>query len=173
MAAAPARVVLVGMMATGKTAVGKAIAARTGWPYLDNEVLLERATGSTAARLLDERGEAPLRRAEADVLTLLLGMPSPLVAAVAAGVVLDPLARERLRSGAHVVWLRASVATLTRRVGGDGAWAWLGDQPERALARLTAERDPLYAEVADRVVDVDALSPGQAARLIVEGLPTA
>lgn len=169
--AAPTRVLLVGMMATGKTTVGSAVATRTGWSYLDNDVLLERATGRTAAQLLAERGETAMRRAEADVLTLLLGMPSPFVAGVAAGVVLDAGARERLRAGGHVVWLRASVATLVRRVGTASDRPWLGADPATALAAMAAEREPLYAEVADQVLDVDVLTPGQAARLVVDGLP--
>jgi shikimate kinase len=167
----PVRVLLVGMMATGKTTIGTAVSARTGWPYVDNDALLQRATGRTAAQLLAEEGQPALRRGESDVLTVLLGMPAPLVAGVAAGVVLDAADRERLHTGGHVVWLRASVPVLVRRVGRASDRPWLGDDPARALAELAAERDPLYAEIAHQALDVDVLTPQRAARAVVDGLP--
>jgi shikimate kinase len=163
------RVLLLGMMATGKTTVGRAIAARTGWPYVDNDELVEQASGLATHELLARRGEKALRRAESGVLTTLLAMPEPLVAGVPGGVVLDPVDRARLRAGsAHVVWLRAEVATLVRRVGAGAGRPWLGDDPADALAQLAAVREPFYAEVADQVVDVDALPADRVAALVLD-----
>jgi len=150
------KVLLVGMMGTGKTTVGAALAACTGWPYLDNDVLLERTSGSSAQDLLASQGEAALRTAESQVLTLVLGMPGDLA---------------RLRdSPAHVVWLRAKVATLVRRVGRDTGRPWLGADSAAALRAFAAEREPLFAEIADQVVDVDTTPPRQLARLITAAL---
>lgn len=165
------RVLLVGLMATGKSTVGRAIADVTGWPCVDNDVLLERSTGQTAAQLLAEHGEQRLREAESDVLTLLVSMPGPFVAGVAAGTILDERDRERIGSGGHVVWLRADVATIVRRVAGQADRAWLEDDPEAVLTAMAAERSPLYEAVADQVLDMDRLTPEQAARLVVEALP--
>lgn len=161
------RVLLVGLMASGKSSVGRAVAEATGWPELDNDALLERATGSTAADLLAEHGVARLRKAESDVLTLLLGMPAPLVAGVPAGTILDPRDRGRLRDGGHVVWLRASVPTLVRRVARQPSRAFLDGNPRAVLQAMADEREPLYAETAHQVLDMDALTPVQAAREIV------
>ncbi len=161
------RVLLVGMMGTGKTTVGRALSARTGWPYLDNDELLQRACGRTAPELLAAEGEPALRAAESAALTLVLGMPGPLISGVAGGVVLDPADRARLVAGdASVIWLRATVATLVHRVGSGAGRSWLGDDPASALARLAATRDPLYAEVADQVIDVDTGSPDELAARI-------
>jgi shikimate kinase len=164
------RVLLVGMMATGKTTVGRAIAERTGWTYVDNDELVVRATGLTARDLLARDGEPALRAAESAVLTSLLGRPAPLVAGVPGGVVLDAADRDRLRAGGHVVWLRAQVATLAERVGPATDRPWLGDDTTTALARLSAERAPLYAEVATQVVDVDGRSPDELAGLVLAEL---
>ena len=164
------RVLLVGLMATGKSRVGQAIADATGWPCVDNDVLLERSTGQTAAQLLAEHGQERLRAAESDVLTLLVSMPGPFVAGVAAGTILDERDRERIRTGGHVVWLRASVATILRRVAKQGGRPWVDDDPEAVLTVMAAERSPLYASVADQVLDTDRLTPPQAARLVVEAL---
>lgn len=167
------RVLFVGSMATGKTTVGLALAARTGWPCIDNDVLLERSAGLAARELLARDGEPALRRAESHVLAMILGMPAPLVAGVAAGVVLDPADRERLRTGGHVVWLRATLDTLVSRVSAGTDRPWLGDDPRATLARLAAERSSLYEQVASQVVDVDGKAPGEVAREVIEALDVA
>jgi shikimate kinase len=167
----PERVLLLGMMGAGKTSVGAALANRLGWPYIDNDTILERTSGHTAAALLAQDGEQALRAAESKVLTLLLGMPMPIIASLPAGVVLDEADRRRIStSAAHVVWLRASPKVLARRVGSGADRPWLGDDPEAALRRLAAERNPFFEEVTNQVIDVDALAVGQIARLIAEEL---
>jgi shikimate kinase len=167
----PVRVLLVGLMATGKSTVGRALSEATGWQHVDNDVLLERRTGSTAARLLAEHGEQRLRAAESDVLTLLLALSPPLVAGIPAGVVLDAQDRRRLRAGGHVVWLRAPVGTLVRRVAQQPERAWLGEDPAAVLERMARDREPLYAEVAHQVVDVEQLRPAEVARQVLSALP--
>lgn len=164
------RVLLVGLMATGKSTVGQAIADVTGWPCIDNDVLLERDTGQTAAQILAEHGEARLRAAESDVLTRLVSLPGPFVGGVAAGTILDERDRERIRSAGHVVWLRTSVATIVQRVAGQTDRAWLDEDPEAVLTAMAAERDPLYASVAHQVLEMDSVTPEEAARLVVEAL---
>ena len=167
------RVLLVGLMATGKSTVASAIGALTGWPCLDNDTLLQRGTGRTAAQLLDEDGEDALRAAESDVLTLLLAMPGPFVAGVAAGTVLDPHDRERMREGGHVVWLKTPVETLVQRVAKQERRAWLDQDPEQVLRAMAAEREPLYAELAHQVLEMDALTPARAARAVVQAVQPA
>lgn len=165
----PEKVLLLGMMGAGKTTVGTALGARLGWPYLDNDALLQRTTGMTAPELLAARGSPGLRAAESGVLTLLLGMPGPLVGGVPGGCVLDEGDRQRLQTcGYAVVWLRASVAVLTRRVGNGAGRPRLGDDPAAALTALAAIRDPLFAQVATHVVDVDSMPSGAVAKYIAE-----
>jgi shikimate kinase len=165
------KVLLMGMMGSGKTTVGGALSTRLGWPYLDNDALLERTAGQSAPDIVAAEGEQALRVAESKVLTLMLGMPSPLIGGVPGGVVLDDGDRRRLKdSPAHVVWLRASTKVLARRVGSGTGRPWLGADPEAALRKLAADRNPLYEEVADQVIDVDALTAGVCAKLIAEEL---
>jgi shikimate kinase len=164
------KLLLVGMMGSGKSSVGAALSTKLGWPYLDNDVLLERTSGASARALLENQGEVALRLAESQVLTLLLGMPGPVIGSVAAGVVLDEKDRLRLvQSPAHVVWLRASPQALVRRVNGSDR-PWLGDDPAAVLRRLGAERNGFFAEVADQVVDVDVIPVGAIAKAIIEAL---
>jgi shikimate kinase len=166
------KLLLIGMMGSGKSSVGAALSAKLGWPYLDNDSLLERTAGANARDLLEHKGDAALRDAESQVLTLLLGMPGPMIGSVPGGAVLDEKDRLRLQqSPAHVVWLRVSPQVLVRRVSGSDR-PRLGDDPASALRKLAAERNGFYAEVADQVVDVDVIPVGAVAKKIIEDLPT-
>jgi shikimate kinase len=166
----PTRILLVGMMGSGKSSVGRALASLTGWPFVDNDALLLEATGRTARQLLDEGGEEVLRASEAAAFRSVLARPVPEIAAVAAGVVLDPDDRAAIASAGFVVWLRARTSTLARRAPGARHRPWLRDDPRGWLERTGRERDPLYGSVADLIVDVDALTPAGIARRIVEHL---
>jgi len=163
------RVLLVGMMGAGKTTVGHALESLLGWPYFDNDELLRRAVGKDTRRVQQEDGELALRRAESAALDVALVEGGPLVAGVAGGVVLDPLDRQRLRTGGFVVWLRAELTTLARRVDGTDR-PWLRGDPLAALQELYAGREDLYASVASLVVDVDVLPPELVALRIAEFL---
>ena len=163
------RVLLVGMMGAGKTTVGEALSALIGWPYFDNDELLARAVGKATRRVQEEDGERALRRAESAALDVALSEGGPLIAGVAGGIVLDPLDLQRLRSGGLVVWLRAEMSTLARRVAGTDR-PWLGADPLRALQALYAGREDLYASVASLIVDVDQLPPDVLALTIASRL---
>ncbi|MDP8992069.1 MAG: shikimate kinase [Actinomycetota bacterium] len=161
------RVFLVGMMGAGKTTVGRALAEHLGYPYLDSDEQVEKATGKTVAQIFEERGEAAFRAEEKRALAQALTSDGPVVVSVAGGAVLDPENRRRLRQAGLVVWLRASLQTLARRVEGAVHRPLLGDDPRTALTRLYQQRRHLYQEVADLVVDVDHLSPHQVTQHIL------
>ncbi len=166
------KVLLIGMMGAGKSSVGAALATRLGWPYLDNDVLLERTSGATAAEVLAVGGEPALREAESRVLTVMLALPGAVIGGLPAGVVLAASDRARIIAApSHVVWLRASPAVLARRIGTGSSRPFLGADPLSVLRTMAADRHELYAEIADQVIDVDALPAGAVAKLIVEALP--
>jgi len=130
-------------MGAGKSTVGRAIAARTGWAYLDNDELVKLATDRPTPEVLAGSNEATLRRVERAALDAALAAPTPLVASVAAGVILDASARLLMHDGTFVVYLRATLATLTARVGDGSGRPWLGDDVPGALARLLDGREAL------------------------------
>lgn len=163
------RVLLVGMMGSGKTTVGRALGVRLNWPYVDNDEMLERAVGKDTRRLQEEDGELALRRAESAALTLALSIAGPLVASVAGGVVTNPLDCDRLRSGGFVVWLRGSIRTLADRVEGTDR-PWVGDDPVGELTSLYAGRAYLYQSVASLILDVDDAPADRLADQIAERL---
>ena len=170
-AGAGPRILLLGMMATGKSSVGRVISRRTGWPYLDNDEIVERIAGMPTRRLLDERGEPALREAETAALLEVLQVPRPVVASVAGWAVTPPELRRKIKdSDGYVVWLRATVETIVRRAGDGEDRPWLSPDPETAIRRLTEGRDPLYAELADLTVDVDEVDAEAVATTVLDAV---
>ena len=161
------RLLLVGAVGSAKSAVGLSLSTKTGWPYVDSEALLLRSSGCTAIELLARDGEAGLLAAEANVLTLQLALPGPLVLGIAEDAVRDPATRERLRQAGQVVWLRGSPAVLARRLTGPGQPRGAGQPTGAQRAR---ELDPLFGEVATETVDLDLITAGVAAKTILASL---
>lgn len=151
-------IVLVGMMATGKSTVGRRVADALGRQLLDSDAMIEARTGRTVAQLWEDGGEPAFRSLETQVLDEALEATPPAVVAAAGGVVLSPANRDRLRrvpeDGGVVVWLRADPAVLAGRVAPGDHRPLLRDDPAGTLARLASEREALYGEVADCTIDV-------------------
>lgn len=174
------RVLLVGMMGAGKTTVGRLLATRLGWRYVDSDDEVEAFTGHTVKELFESGGEGAFRPLESRALAAALREEGPTVVSVAGGAVLDPKNRELLRRAGTVVWLRARPETLLERVradanaaaahrpGADDHRPLLDRDPAGTLTRLDGERRGVYEQVADVVVDVDGLDPGAVADLVVE-----
>jgi shikimate kinase len=166
------RILLVGMVGSGKTTVGHALGELTGWPYFDNDELVRRLTGREPDEIFATDGEDVLHLAEADAFDSALSIAPPVIVGVAGAIVTDPATREALREGGHVVWLKARAETLLRRIGsGAGRRADAAD-PDWLRARIR-EREPLYAAVAAQIVDVDDATPEDIAKRIVANLPEA
>lgn len=161
--------VLVGLMATGKSTVGRLVAAALDRPLLDSDAQVEAEAGRTVREIWRTDGEAAFRRMEEEALVHALASTEPIVVAAAGGVVLSDANRTRLRSDdVEVVWLRARPETLLARVvaANDEHRPLLDVDPAGMLERMASERAPLYEDVADRIVDVDGRSVAEIARAV-------
>jgi shikimate kinase len=169
----PPRVFLVGMMGVGKSTVGRLLAERLGWPYLDSDEQVQRHTGRTVPEIFAADGEPAFRAEEKRALAEAASGDTPVVVSVAGGAVLDPDNRTLLRDRGKVVWLRANLDTMAERVGeGEGRPLLSGaGGPAVALAQLYPQRRPVYEDLADLVVDVDQITPGEVVDKIVAALP--
>jgi shikimate kinase len=151
-------VVLVGLMGSGKTTVGRRLAARLERHFVDSDAALEEITDRTIADIFERDGEQGFRDLEADTFEELLEHHEPCVIAAGGGLVLRAGNRERLRRpDVTTVFLDASPAFLASRVSRRANRPLLaGDEPPRqVLERLSAERRALYEQVADLRVDVE------------------
>jgi shikimate kinase len=163
------------MMGSGKTTVGRLVATRLGWTFVDSDEQVCQRTGRTVREIFETDGEAAFRREESAALrSAAHGNPDgPAVVAVAGGAVLDPANRALLHETGAVVWLEAPATVLAGRVrAGADHRPLLGDtaDPEQRLAELAAARGPLYRELADAVLDVSAKNPTQLADEVLHWL---
>jgi shikimate kinase len=142
------------MMGSGKTSVGRALAAALDWPLLDNDALVREMTGRTGPELFEADGEVALHRAERAAFGEAIGRPTPSVVTAAGSVVDDPWLRAALPNAGWVVWLDAEPETLVARIAaGDGRRS---DAPDASLlSTLLIARAPLWTAVANQIVEVD------------------
>jgi len=144
-------------MGSGKTTVGRRLAARLDRHFVDADAAIEEITDRTIAEIFEQDGEHGFRDLEADTFEELLEHHEPCVIAAGGGLVVRAENRARLRrSDVTVVFLDAAPGFLASRVAArphrpllDGA-----ESPLEVLNRLHDERAALYAEVADVTVDV-------------------
>jgi shikimate kinase len=173
------RVVLTGFMGTGKTVVGRRLAAVLGWPFLDTDVLVEGAAGCSVAAIFAGEGEAAFRARERMAVAEACAAPAAVIA-VGGGALLDPDNRRVLLAAGPVVCLRATPREILRRAGeardrpllnGDGTAS--EEERLRRIESLLAARAEVYA-LATHAVETDGLTPDQVAarvRGIVEAWP--
>lgn len=164
---------LVGPMGSGKTAVGRRLAARLGLEFTDSDAEIERVTGVDIRYIFEREGEAGFRAREAETIDALTRRRGVLVA-TGGGAVLDPRTRAHLRSRGCVVYLRTSVNQQLARTRHSSQRPLLDNaDPRGTLERLTAQRSPLYEEVADLAVDTDGRKVGRVVDEILRRLEAA
>ncbi|HTR93445.1 MAG TPA: shikimate kinase [Trebonia sp.] len=155
-------IVLVGFMGAGKTTVGRILARRLGVPFADSDLVIEERAGRPIRQIFAEDGEPAFRDLEHKVIADLLD-GADCVLALGGGAVQRADTRELLKN-VPVAYLRVSYAEAMRRVGGDQGRPMLA-RPD--VARLHADRDPLYAEAATVTIDAGTSPPDAIARDIL------
>jgi shikimate kinase len=161
----PRHLVLVGPMGAGKTTIGTLLSAATGLPLVDNDRVLSTTEGENAADIARERGVDALHDRECRQLLTALAAHEPSVVGAAASTVEIPSCRAAL-GGHFVAWLRAAPELVAERLDRAAHRRDLGTDALVALRALADRRDPLYAAVADVVVDVDTVTPAEACRIV-------
>jgi len=151
-------------MGAGKSSIGRQLAQRLGMDFADLDGEIERRTGASVSTIFECEGEAGFRAREREALAALLAGPAAVVS-TGGGAVLDPESRRLMAARGFVVHLHADVGSQLERLQRDRSRPLLaaGDR-EATLRRLAAERDPLYAGIADLVFDTRRLSAADAAR---------
>lgn len=164
-------IVLVGLMGSGKSTVGRRLAQRLGMRFVDADDEIERAAGMTIAEIFARFGEGHFRDGERRVIARLL-TGKPLVLATGGGAFMNDETRALIKDASLSIWLDADIPTLVERVARRSHRPLLeGRDPGQVLRDLAAVRNPVYAEAHIRVSS--ASSPHEhTVRAILEALST-
>ncbi len=148
----PRTVVLVGLMGSGKSSVGRRLAQRLALPFRDADIEIEQAAGQTIPEIFATHGEAHFRDGERRVIARLLDEPVH-VLATGGGAFMDTRTREAIAERGIAIWLRVDLDELVRRTARRNHRPLLNQgDPRQILAGLMEQRYPVYAE-ADITVD--------------------
>lgn len=159
-------IVLVGLMGAGKSTVGRRLARRLGLPFVDSDAEIEEAAGTTAADLFERYGENDFRDGERRLVARLVD-GTVRVIATGGGAFVDPRTRQLLNERAITVWLDAPVDVLAERTGRRDSRPLLRTGNRSAtLARLSEQRQPMYAEAHIRILSGDG-AHGQVVEAII------
>ena len=156
------RIVLVGFMGAGKTTVGRELARRLGWRFVDLDDEIERATGRSVRELFRDEGEASFRRRELESARGAAKQENVVIAAGGGAFAVDET-RSVLQAGAVTVWLRCDLETILDRIGEDPSRPLASDR-ER-MRQLLEQRQPAY-EHAQLAFDDHGTASGLADRIL-------
>lgn len=166
-------VVLVGMMGSGKSAVGRAVAKRLGVTFVDCDREIERAEGSSIAEMFARRGEDHFRQAESRALERILSGPAAIVAA-GGGTFMNEDNRRMIDSMGVALWLKVDLELLWSRVRHKSTRPLLSTpNPKETLATLLAEREPIYRKAALSVRAEPGYPISKTAKLVIAKLADA
>jgi shikimate kinase len=158
-------IVLIGFMGSGKSSVGRELAARTGMPLYDTDRMVAQRVGLSIPEIFARGGEAEFRDCETEALEQLPRVP--MIVVTGGGVVLRPRNVELLRSLGAVVHLVADEETLWQRVSRRTNRPLLQtENPRGTLGELLQKRASLYTDAADFQVDTTELSHGDVAAAV-------
>lgn len=151
-------VALIGFMGVGKTAVGKALAARLGKEFIELDLLIERKAGKSIPEIFNQDGEIIFREYEIE-LTKEISVKENLVIACGGGLVLNKINIDRLRKHAVIILLKATKDTILKRTSRHTNRPLLdGTNRVERIQELMEYRRPFYDRAADTTVDTSGLS---------------
>ena len=161
---------LVGLMGAGKTTIGRQLSRLLDRPFFDSDHEIEQRTGVRIPVIFEVEGEAGFRQRENAMIAELTARRG-IILATGGGAVLDADNRRRLKENGLVVYLRAAVADLLARTRHDRNRPLLQTaDPRQKLEQLLSQRDPLYREVADIILDTGQQSANQLTRQLEQEL---
>jgi shikimate kinase len=160
-----AKIALIGFRATGKSLVGRILAQKLSWAFVDMDERLEASLGMDIQTWVKSHGWESFRKEESKLLERLASEQRAVVA-TGGGVVLDPANRKRLKDTFLVVWLQASSEVIFSRMSKDPITAsqrpsLTGLPMREEVDRLLQERLLLYEEISDLVLPTDEASPDE------------
>lgn len=162
-------IVLIGLMGSGKSTVGRMVAHMLGFQFADTDHLIIEQAGCSIPDIFAREGETGFRLRESAVLRSLLGCRHCVIA-TGGGIVTQPRNLPLLQHLGFITWLEADARLLARRTASNNDRPLLrGEEPPLVkLERLLTERKPLYKQLADLRIQTDELSQQESAYGVAE-----
>jgi XRE family transcriptional regulator, aerobic/anaerobic benzoate catabolism transcriptional regulator len=170
--AAPfAGIALIGLRGAGKSTLGKLLAKKIGWNFVELNKEIEAQNGLSVAEIIALYGQEGFRRMEQAALQQLLSRHEPMVLATGGGIVSEPLTFDLVLSSFYTIWLKAEPEEHMARVRRQGDLRPMADDRSAMaeLRNILVSREPLYAR-ANAVVDTAGLSVDAAAARLIEAV---
>lgn len=163
-----AHIVLVGIPGAGKSTVGRELAARLQWPFVDLDEEIEASEGMSVREIFAARGEAHFRALERGMTERLARAETPMVVAPGGGWIAIPGLVALLRPPSRLIWLQLSPARALERIGAgvEGRPLLSGPDPLGALTAILSARETFYLQ-ADHTVSVETMTPSATVEHIV------
>ena len=168
-------IVLVGLMGSGKTTVGRELAKKLNLRFADSDELIEKHAKLSVREIFVEKGEPEFRRLETEALVDACAKDEPTVLAVAGGAVVSEKNRALLVEHARcVIWLDAPTSTLVGRTGRAKHRPLLDGDPVGTLNQMRSDREGFYQQIATHKVATQSLNVAQVVDKVIEqcGLST-
>jgi len=162
---------LVGPMGAGKTTIGRQLARELKMPFYDSDRVIEQHTGANIPLIFDLEGEEGFRKREQTTIDELTSMHN-IVLATGGGAVLREENRKHLTERGTTIYLYTDLDSLLERTRKDKNRPLLHgeESPEIILQRLMNERDPLYRQTADHIIDTGNSSIRAVIKAIIDCL---
>jgi XRE family aerobic/anaerobic benzoate catabolism transcriptional regulator len=166
-----AGIALIGLRGAGKSTLGKILAKKIGWDFVELNKEIEQQNGLSVAEIIALYGQEGFRRMEQTALTQLLARKEPMVLATGGGIVSEALTFDLILSSFYTIWLKAEPEEHMARVRGQGDLRPMADDRSAMaeLRNILLSREPLYAQ-ASAVVDTAGLSVDAAAARLVDAV---
>jgi len=167
----PGNLYLIGPMGSGKTSVGKQLAALTNKTFIDSDAEIEQQTGVNIAWIFEKEQEAGFRKREAAVIAELTQQKN-LIISTGGGSILSATTRQRLKATGTIIFLKVSLNTQLERINRRKGTRPLiqGSNPREKLAAINKEREEIYAALADITIETDHLNAKEVAQTILTAL---
>jgi shikimate kinase len=160
---------LIGMMGSGKSTVGKLLAKKLETPFLDLDHYIEVKNNKSINDIFKEKGENYFRQLETNALSEIKA--SEIVVACGGGIILNHENRKKISSNGKVVFLKASISSLIKRLLSNKDRPLLNDKNiENELIKIWNERKNYYNETAEITINTDGYTPESISSLIIENL---
>ncbi len=157
---------LIGMMGSGKSSTGKALAKTLGCAFIDLDEALETKSGRTISEIFQKEGEPYFRNEESKILQEMSGQ-GPAVMATGGGIVLRPENIKQMKTTGQVIYLKTSIDWLWKRVQKESHRPLLKVQdPRAALEKILNDRRDLYEKAGDLALITDGKTPDEVAETI-------